>query len=74
LTAINGVGGQFIAGVNYNYNDSAKLSQLKLGGSTAKKVNACKRFKGVTSGESTSNGTNADGKYCIYTASEIIYI
>uniref|UniRef100_A0A915EGI2 Probable pectate lyase F n=1 Tax=Ditylenchus dipsaci TaxID=166011 RepID=A0A915EGI2_9BILA len=44
LTAINGASGQFIAGINFNYGDSATLTQIKLGGSTAKKVNPCKRF------------------------------
>uniref|UniRef100_A0A915DSF3 Probable pectate lyase F n=1 Tax=Ditylenchus dipsaci TaxID=166011 RepID=A0A915DSF3_9BILA len=44
LTALNGASGQFIAGINFNYGDSATLTQIKLGGSTAKKVNPCKRF------------------------------
>uniref|UniRef100_A0A915EHH1 Probable pectate lyase F n=1 Tax=Ditylenchus dipsaci TaxID=166011 RepID=A0A915EHH1_9BILA len=74
LTAYNGTAGQFIAGINFNYNDSATITDLKLGGASAHKVNACKKFVGVTSGEPKSNGTDADGKYCIYDPASITYL
>uniref|UniRef100_A0A915EJT4 Probable pectate lyase F n=1 Tax=Ditylenchus dipsaci TaxID=166011 RepID=A0A915EJT4_9BILA len=74
LTAYNGEAGQYIAGINFNYNDSATITDLKLGGASAQEVNACKRFVGVTSGESTSNGTDADGTYCIYDPADITYL
>uniref|UniRef100_A0A915EHI0 Pectate lyase n=1 Tax=Ditylenchus dipsaci TaxID=166011 RepID=A0A915EHI0_9BILA len=74
LTAYNGTAGQFIAGINFNYNDSATITDLKLGGASAHKVNACKKFVRVTNGEPKSNGTDADGKYCIYDPASITYL
>uniref|UniRef100_A0A915DHI8 Probable pectate lyase F n=1 Tax=Ditylenchus dipsaci TaxID=166011 RepID=A0A915DHI8_9BILA len=74
ITAYNGTAGQFIAGVNFNYNDSATITGLKLGGASEHQVHACKRFTGVTTGEPVSNGTDADGKYCIYNPADITYL
>uniref|UniRef100_A0A915DN60 Probable pectate lyase F n=1 Tax=Ditylenchus dipsaci TaxID=166011 RepID=A0A915DN60_9BILA len=74
LTAINGTAGQYVAGINFNYNDSAIITDLKLGGASARNVPACKRFLGVTSGESRSNGTDPDGTYCIYDPADITYL
>uniref|UniRef100_A0A915D270 Probable pectate lyase F n=1 Tax=Ditylenchus dipsaci TaxID=166011 RepID=A0A915D270_9BILA len=47
LTATNGTAGQYVAGINFNYNDSATITGLKLGDASARNVPACKRFRGV---------------------------
>uniref|UniRef100_A0A915EJU8 Probable pectate lyase F n=1 Tax=Ditylenchus dipsaci TaxID=166011 RepID=A0A915EJU8_9BILA len=74
LTAYNGTAGQYIAGVNMNYNDSAIITGLKLGGAGARQMFPCKRFIGTTGPQPTVNGSDADGKYCIYNSSDITYL
>uniref|UniRef100_A0A915CVM6 Probable pectate lyase F n=1 Tax=Ditylenchus dipsaci TaxID=166011 RepID=A0A915CVM6_9BILA len=74
LTAYNGIPGQYIAGVNMNYGDSAIITDLKLGGAGAKQMFPCKRFIGTTGAQPTVSGSDADGKYCIYNATDITYL
>nr|QIC04078.1 pectate lyase 3 [Radopholus similis] len=72
LTALNGVAGQYIVGINFNYGETATLKSVKIGGAGAAKVAPCKRFVGVEGGgTSTSNGTGPDGTYCIYQNSDV---
>nr|AID59201.1 pectate lyase [Meloidogyne graminicola]QQM16718.1 pectate lyase [Meloidogyne graminicola] len=71
LTAINGTPGQFIVGINKNYGDTAKLSQIKMENG----VHPCKLFTGNNNGaEPQSIGTEEDGKYCIYNEGDITYL
>jgi len=71
LTAINGTPGQFIVGINSNYGDTAKLSEIKY---NTPGVHICKRFNGVTGGEAKSVGTGPDGKNCIYNEKDVTLI
>jgi hypothetical protein len=57
-----------LAGVNTTYNDSATFKNITISGS----VGICDRYTANNTGaEPTKTGSGADGKYCIYEASEI---
>lgn len=59
-----------LAGVNQNYKDSAKFSNI-FADITMK---ICERYDGNNTGaEPNSLGSNADGTYCIYSASDITW-
>ncbi len=59
-----------IAGVNTNYKDSAKFTNIF----AALSSKICERYAGNNTGaEPTSVGTGADGTYCIYTAADITW-
>uniref|UniRef100_A0A915D2T7 Probable pectate lyase F n=1 Tax=Ditylenchus dipsaci TaxID=166011 RepID=A0A915D2T7_9BILA len=75
ITAYNGEAGQFIVGVNTNYNDSATITGLTLGGASAHKVWPCKRFKGSIKSEPVSDkNPGPDDKYCIYDPNDVTYV
>ncbi|KAI1708041.1 pectate lyase domain-containing protein [Ditylenchus destructor] len=66
--------GKVIAGVNYNYGDSATLTNIQISG-TVKEI--CAYYEGNNNGaeppvEDQFNSTvDGDGKYCIYKKSDI---
>ncbi|MGW4825640.1 pectate lyase [Streptomyces sp. NPDC004227] len=63
-----------IAGINTNYGDSASLKKITIIGDSGKKIIPCQKYTGNNTGaEPTKGGTDADGTYCKYTASDITY-
>ena len=66
--------GSRIAGINTNYGDSVALRLITVIGDTSKKIIPCQKYIGNNTGaEPTTNGTDADGTYCNYSASDITY-
>ncbi|KAF7638185.1 hypothetical protein Mgra_00002412 [Meloidogyne graminicola] len=70
--------GQFIVGVNKNYNDYAVLKNIQILGSSAKSVFVCKVFEGNKVHANPKvldmeDNKGADGKYCIYGVNDIKY-
>ncbi|WP_037310046.1 pectate lyase [Amycolatopsis orientalis] len=64
-----------VVSINVNYGDTARLSKVTLVGDSGKKVSICDKYNGVKKGDGSSKkvGTGADGKNCIYSASDVIY-
>jgi hypothetical protein len=61
-----------LAGVNANYNDTAKFSRITIRASSG---TICDRYTGNNTGaEPTKIGSGADGTTCIYSASDITYM
>jgi hypothetical protein len=68
FSGISAKGGKSIAGVNENYQDSAKFSNLVVPSGTT----ICQKYTGNNTGaEPKTTTSTADGKVCIYQASEI---
>lgn len=65
--------GKTLAGINTNYGDTAKYSNITIVGDSGKKIVVCEKYKGVTSGEPTKIGSGADSTNCLYTSSNITY-
>ena len=63
-----------MAGMNSNYNDTAKFSLISIK-AKVDDLTICDRYTGNSSGaEPTKNGSGADGKTCIYAASDITWV
>jgi hypothetical protein len=61
-----------LAGVNTNYNDTAKFTRILIKASSG---TICERYTGNNTGaEPVKTGNGADGTYCIYSASDITYM
>jgi len=61
-----------LAGVNANYNDTAKFTRILVRASSG---SICDRYNGNSTGaEPTKIGSGADGTNCIYTASDITFM
>ncbi len=65
--------GKVLAGINTNYGDTARFSQITIVNDPSKKVVICEKYRGVTSGEPTKIGSGADGVNCVYSSSTITY-
>jgi hypothetical protein len=66
--------GGTLVGINTNYNDTARFQNITLHDS-AMKTKICDRYTGNSSGdEPTKTGTGADGKYCIYSDSDLHWV
>jgi hypothetical protein len=66
--------GKVLAGVNTNLGDKATITGITILGDSNKKIHICDRFTGNSTGaEPTKIGSGADGKSCIFTASDITY-
>ena len=62
-----------LAGINTNYNDTAKFKRILVRGNT-NSVSICDRYTGNSTGaEPTKTGSGADGTNCIYSASDITW-
>jgi hypothetical protein len=62
------------AGVNSNYNDTAKFSSI-LVKAAANSLTICQRYTGNNTGaEPPKNGSGADGTVCMYAASDITWM
>uniref|UniRef100_A0A915MEK9 Probable pectate lyase F n=1 Tax=Meloidogyne javanica TaxID=6303 RepID=A0A915MEK9_MELJA len=76
LTIRNLEAGQYVVGVNKNYNERAYLKNIHILGSTANQVFPCKVFQGNNQGKNPKvlqmeGDKGGDGTYCIYKASDI---
>jgi hypothetical protein len=61
-----------LAGVNANYNDTAKFTRILIKASSG---TICDRYNGNSTGaEPTKIGSGADGTNCIYSSSDITYM
>ncbi|MEV7422650.1 MULTISPECIES: pectate lyase [unclassified Streptomyces] len=66
--------GSVIGGINTNYGDSLTLRGITIVGDSSKKIVPCQKYIGNSTGaEPTKNGTDADGTYCKYSASDLTY-
>ncbi|KAL7076599.1 hypothetical protein ACQ4LE_004665 [Meloidogyne hapla] len=72
LTVENLTAGQFIVGVNGNYEDVAILKNIKIKGKSRKQVYPCKIFEGNNNGgNSPVTSMEPDNKACTYKKSDI---
>lgn len=68
FSGISATGGKSIAGVNENYKDTATFSNLLVSSGMV----ICQKYKGNDTGaEPATTSAGADGKVCIYQASDI---
>jgi hypothetical protein len=66
--------GKLLAGVNTNYGDKATFTGITIQGDSSKKIHICDRFTGNSTGkEPTKTGTGADGKFCVFSSSDLTY-
>jgi hypothetical protein len=65
--------GKTLVGINSNYGDTAKFSNITIVGDSKKKIVVCEKYKGVTSGEPSKVGSGPDSKNCLYSSSNITY-
>ncbi|HYN93272.1 MAG TPA: pectate lyase [Pilimelia sp.] len=64
-------GAKVLAGINTNWGDTARFSRITVQGDAAK-TTICEKYNGVAKGsEPTKIGSGADGRNCIYSASDI---
>ena len=63
-----------LAGINTNYNDTAKFTRITVRGST-NSIRICERYTGNSTGaEPVRTGDGPDGTYCMYSASDITWM
>ncbi|MCT9082156.1 pectate lyase [Streptomyces fulvoviolaceus] len=66
--------GNRLVGINTNYGDTAALRNITIIGDGDRDITPCQKYIGNNTGaEPTTNGSNADGTYCNYAASDITY-
>ncbi|ACU36500.1 Pectate lyase [Actinosynnema mirum DSM 43827] len=65
--------GKVLAGINTNYGDTAKYTNVTIVGDSSKKIVVCEKYKGVTSGEPSKIGSGPDSTNCLYSSSNITY-
>lgn len=71
---IDATKGKVLAGINANYNDTAKFENITLHDSSMK-MEICDRFMGNSSGDEPSKiGSGSDGKSCVYKDSDIQWV
>ncbi|MFI6039405.1 hypothetical protein ACIBBD_35850 [Streptomyces sp. NPDC051315] len=63
-----------VVGINSNYGDTAKLSDVTIVGGSSEKITVCECFEGNSSGdEPTELGSGPDGTHCVYDSSDVTY-
>ncbi|WP_328708197.1 pectate lyase [Microbispora hainanensis] len=66
--------GKALAGINTNWGDTARFSNITIKNDSSHKIVICEKYKGVPKGsEPTKIGEGADGTNCIYSSSDIHY-
>lgn len=65
--------GDAVVGINTNYGDTARLSNITIIGDDDRDITVCKKYKGVTSGEPSEIGEGPDSTNCLYSTSDIHY-
>lgn len=66
--------GDSLVGINTNYGDTARFSDITIYDDGGRDLDVCVKYKGTTSGEPSKIGTGADGTNCIYSSSDITYV
>ncbi|MFG2925194.1 pectate lyase [Streptomyces sp. NPDC048305] len=66
--------GDSLVGINTNYGDTARFSDITIYDDAGRDLDVCVKYKGTTSGEPSKIGSGADGKNCIYSSSDITYV
>jgi len=63
-----------LAGINTNYNDTAKFTRITIRAAT-NSIRICERYTGNSTGaEPVRTGDGPDGTYCMYSASDITWM
>ncbi|MEU9283174.1 pectate lyase [Streptomyces sp. NPDC048275] len=65
--------GSELAGINSNLGDTARLSNITIVGDAEREIVPCQKFEGVTEGEPTELGSDADGTNCVFAESDITF-
>jgi hypothetical protein len=66
--------GKALAGINTNWGDTARFSNITIVNDSSRKIVICEKYKGVPKGgEPTKIGSGADGTNCLYSDSDITY-
>ncbi len=66
--------GKTLAGINTNWGDTARFSNIVIKNDSGKKIVICEKYKGVPKGsEPEKIGSGADGTNCLYSTSDITY-
>ncbi|WP_434096595.1 pectate lyase [Streptomyces nitrosporeus] len=66
--------GDSLVGINTNYGDTARFSDVTIYDDAGRDLDVCVKYKGTTSGEPSKIGSGADGTNCIYSSSDISYV
>lgn len=66
--------GDSLVGINTNYGDTARFSDITIYDDGGRDLDVCVKYKGTTSGEPSKIGSGADGTNCIYSSSDISYV
>jgi hypothetical protein len=74
MSDVTATSGGVLAGINTNYNDTAKFSNITIH-DAAMKTKICDRFTGNSTGaEPTKSGSGMDSTHCLYQASDIHWV
>lgn len=66
--------GKALAGINTNWGDTARFSNITIVNDSQHKIVICEKYKGVPKGSEPSKiGEGADGVNCLYSSSDITY-
>ncbi|GGM28134.1 MULTISPECIES: pectate lyase [Micromonospora] len=66
--------GNTVAGINVNYGDTARFSQITIVNDASRSMVICRKYNGNNSGnEPTQVGTGADGTNCLYSSADLSY-
>jgi len=66
--------GDAVAGINVNYGDTARFSNVTIVGDSGRNISICVKYIGNSSGDEPDEvGEGADGTNCIYSPSDIVY-
>jgi hypothetical protein len=67
-------GAKALAGINANFGDTARLTDITVVGDSRHATKLCARYQGVPKGkEPTEIGTGPDGTHCLYQDSDITW-
>ena len=65
--------GRTLVGINSNLGDTARLTGITITGDPGRETVPCQKFNGVTDGEPTKIGSDADGRNCVFSESDITF-
>ncbi|MGW5266405.1 pectate lyase, partial [Microbispora sp. NPDC004025] len=66
--------GKTLAGINTNWGDTARFSNITIVNDSSHKIVICEKYKGVPKGSEPSKiGEGPDGTNCLYNSSDITY-
>jgi hypothetical protein len=74
LQGVTATSTDVLAGINSNWGDTARLSDITILGDPGRDTRPCVRFEGVPRGEEPSEiGSGPDGVHCLYSAADITW-